>query len=146
MSGLKDFFSAEDKQEILDSLAGASARTSCEIRIRVEKKAGKDPLAKARAAFEACGMREKAEKNGVMFYVSVEDRKFAVLGDDGINAKVPEGFWEKIKDAVLGKFREKQFALGLIGGINMAGEKMAEFFPDEKEGATAAQEGISYEE
>jgi uncharacterized membrane protein len=144
MADIKTFFSLEDTTEILSSITGAEARTSAEIRVRVEKKAGKDPLAKARAAFLAMGMREAKEHNGVMFYISTEDKKFAILGDDGIHAKVAEGFWDNIKDAVITKFREKQYAIGLVGGINMAGEKLAEYFPSEKEATNVLFDGISY--
>jgi len=132
MADIRTFFSLEDTEEILSAIAGAEARTSGEIRVRIEKKAGRDPLAKARAAFEDMGMRATEAKSGVMFYVSVEDRRFAILGDDGINEKVPGGFWDSVKDAVLAKFRQKQFAIGLAGGINMAGEKLAEYFPFER--------------
>jgi uncharacterized membrane protein len=146
MADIKTFFSLEDTQEILGAIAGAESRTSGEIRVRVEKKSGKDPMAKARAAFEAMGMRKTEVKNGVLFYVAVEDRKFVILGDDGINTKVPEGFWDNIKEAVITKFREKQFSIGLAGGINMAGEKLAEFFPREAGEAVGLPDGISYEE
>lgn len=146
MADIRDFFSREDAQEVLSAIAAAEARTSGEIRVRVEKKAGKNALAKARAAFAASGMREAPEKNGVMFYIAVEDRKLAVLGDDGINEKVPAGFWDNIRDAVLAKFRQKQFAIGLVGGISLAGEKLAEHFPQEKEAGKVFPEGISYEE
>lgn len=146
MADIKTFFSLEDTQDILGSIAGAQARTSGEIKIRVEKKAGKDPLAKARAVFEVIGMRKTNAHNGIMFYISIDDKKFAILGDDSINAKVPEGFWENIKDAVITKFRQKQYAIGLIGGINMAGEKLAEYFPFEKMNKDELPDGISYED
>lgn len=146
MAAIREFFSAEDTKELLGSLAGAEARTTGVIRIRVEKKAGKDPLAKARQAFEAAGLRNTGQKNNVMLYISVEDRKFAVLGDDGINAKVNPGFWDNVRDAVTAKFRQKQFSIGLIGAINMTGDKLAEHFPADKEVNDILQEGISYEE
>jgi uncharacterized membrane protein len=146
MADAKAFFTAEDKQEILSAISAAESRTSGAMRVRVEKKAGKDPLARARAAFEAAGMRNAELKNGVMFYISVDDRKFAILGDDGINAKVPADFWENIKEAVLAKFRQKQYAIGLAGGIALAGEKLAEYFPREEGGGNETPDAISYED
>jgi uncharacterized membrane protein len=145
MAGIRTFFSPDDIMEITSAIEGAMSRTSGKICVRVEKKAGKNPLPRARAAFSALGMRGTDLKNGVMFYISVDDRKFAVLGDDGINEKVQEGFWESVKEAVLAKFRQKQFAIGLAGGINMAGEKLAEFFPGGGETGGAA-DAVSFEE
>jgi uncharacterized membrane protein len=146
VADIRTFFSLGDTQEILGAIAGAETRTSGQIRVRVEKRAGKDPLAKARDAFAGAGLRTPEQKNNVMFYISVEDKKFAVLGDDGINAKVSADFWENIKEAVLVKFRQKQYAIGLAGGITLAGEKLAEYFPQEKEGANVLLDGILYED
>jgi len=146
MADVKTFFSTEDIADITSAIAGAMSRTSGEIRLRIGKKAGKNPLLSARTAFLALGMRGAAMKNGVLFYVWVEDKKFAVLGDDGIDKKVPEGFWESVKDVVLVKFRQKDFAIGLAGGINMAAEKLAEFFPDGDGAEKKPADVVSYEE
>ena len=146
MADVKTFFSTEEIADIKSAIEGAMSRTSGEIRLRVGKKAGKNPLLSARAAFLELGMRGAAMKNGVLFYVWVEDKKFAVLGDDGIDQKVPEGFWESVKDVVLVKFRQKDFAIGLAGGINMAAEKLAEFFPGEDGTEKNPVDVVSYEE
>jgi uncharacterized membrane protein len=98
----------------------------------------------ARAAFEAMGMRGAKLHNGVLFFLAVEDRTFAILGDDGIDEKVPEGFWNDVKDTVLGRFREGRFAEGLSEGIRRAGEQLAAFFPHEKDDVDELPNAISY--
>jgi uncharacterized membrane protein len=124
-----EFFSDDDKVMIEDAIKYAEEKTSGEIRVHVDKKAGKDPLARARDVFEELGMRKTDLHNGVLFYISVSDKKFAILGDDAINEKVPEGFWSNVKEAVIGRFKEGNFGIGIVGGINLAGEKLSEFFP-----------------
>jgi uncharacterized membrane protein len=146
VADIRNFFSPEDAGEILSAIVATESRTSGQVRVRVEHKAGKDPLANARAAFEAMGLKANAGRSGVMFYISVEDRKFAVLGDEGISAKVPEDFWKNIKDAVITKFKQKQYAIGLAGGIALAGEKLAEHFPREEGAPGDLPDGISYED
>ena len=64
-----------------------------------------------------------------MFYLAVEDRRFVILGDEGINNKVPVDFWEEIKEAMAAEFKEGRFAAGLIEGIRRAGEALARHFP-----------------
>jgi uncharacterized membrane protein len=132
MGSPKHFFNEEERKKILDAIREAESRTSGRIRVRVEKTC-KDPMLDARKAFTALGMHRTEKRNSLLFFLSVEDRKFVILGDDGIHKKVPEGFWEKVRDAVEADFRKKRFAEGLADGIRMAGEQLALHFPHEKE-------------
>ena len=68
-------------------------------------------------------------KNGVLFYLAVKDQKFAIIGDKGINEKVPADFWDQIKDTMLINFKEQKFTEGLSLGIELAGEKLKLYFP-----------------
>ncbi len=145
MADIRKFFTPEDAGEILSAIVAAESRTTGQVRVRVERKAGRDPLASARAAFDGMGLRANDGHSGVMLYISLEDRKFAVLGDDGISSKVPEDFWKNIKDAVITKLKQKQYAIGLAGGIALVAEKLAEHFPREDGTPGGLPDGISYE-
>ena len=145
MGTLREFFTKEDEGLILSAIQNAESRTSGEIRVRIEKKAP-DAMAVARRAFIALGMRDTELRNGVLFVLSLEDRKFVILGDDGINEKVPEGFWNKVKDVVLENFRNGLFAKGLSEGIKLAGEQLATYFPHQKGDINELPDGISYAE
>ena len=142
MGTLREFFTKEDEGLILSAIQNAESRTSGEIRVRIEKKAP-DAMAVARRAFIALGMRDTELRNGVLFVLSLEDRKFVILGDDGINEKVPEGFWNKVKDVVLENFRNGLFAKGLSEGIKLAGEQLATYFPHQKGDINELPDGIS---
>jgi uncharacterized membrane protein len=74
-------------------------------------------------------MHKTKERNGVMFYLAINQRKFAILGDVGINNKVPADFWDNVRDLVLSHFKQNNFALGLKEGILLAGQKLKEHFP-----------------
>lgn len=144
MAALRDFFTEDDRKSITSAIKEAESRTSGEIRVRVEAKAGEDPMQAVRNAFEALGMRNTELHNGVMFFLGVEDRKFVILGDDGINDKVPENFWDSVRDVVLGHFREGRFAQGLSEGIRMAGEQLSSFFPHQKGDVDELPNAISF--
>lgn len=144
MARLKDFFTDEDERAILAAIRQAEARTSGEIRVRVEARAGDDPLAAARVAFESLGMRATALHNGVLFYLAVEDKTFVILGDDGIDAKVPEGFWDAVRDAVIERFRQGAFGAGLAAGIERAGEQLATYFPCAEDDVNELPDAISF--
>jgi len=144
MGSLRDFFTEDDERLILSAIREAESHTSGEIRVRIEKKAGKDPMKVARIAFERLGMRNTELRNGVLFLLGVKQRKFVILGDDGINENVPHGFWDSVRDVVQDHFHKGLFAGGLAEGIKRAGEQLAAFFPYEKGDIDELPSAISY--
>ena len=90
-------------------------------------------------------MNRTAERNGVLFYLAVVDKKFAILGDSGINAKVPAGFWDEISQLFKNKFREGKFTEGLSEGIIKAGEQLKTHFPFSKEDVNELSDEISFD-
>ena len=86
-------------------------------------------LDSATGVFHKLKMTATKQRNGVLFYVAVKDQKFAILGDKGINEKVPADFWDHIKNTMLAHFKKQEFTEGLRKGIDMAGEKLKVHFP-----------------
>lgn len=115
--------------ELDAAIKTAEKNTSGEVRLYVEDKCKEDVLDHAAFLFEELEMHKTELRNGVLFYLAMQDHKFAILGDGGINAKVPKDFWENIKEAMLAHFKEGRFAEGLKQGIDMAGKALAEHFP-----------------
>lgn len=125
----KKFFTSEQQKAIQKSIADAELNTSGEIRVHIDDKCTEDVLDKAANTFHRLKMNKTAQRNGVLFYLAVNDQKFAILGDEGINKKVPADFWDNIKETMLTHFKQKQFTEGLSKGIEMAGEKLKIHFP-----------------
>ncbi len=116
---------------IEEAVRAAERRTAGEVRVHIEEKRppGQDALTRAVEVFESLGMTATAQRNGVLFYVATETRNFAVIGDAGIDAKVPAGFWDAVRDRVLADFSQGAYADGLVAGLALAGEQLAEYFP-----------------
>ena len=74
-------------------------------------------------------MQNTSARNGVLFYIGVRDRSFAIIGDSGIDQVVPADFWECTKDLVIQHFKNKKFSQGLQEGVLRAGEQLKQFFP-----------------
>ena len=125
----QEYFTEERLAEIDSAIKAAEKNTSGEIRLYVEDTCEEEVLDHAAFLFGELEMHKTELRNGVLFYLAMQDHKFAILGDGGINAKVPEDFWEHIKEAMVGHFKEGKFAEGLEQGISMAGEALAEHFP-----------------
>lgn len=125
----KNFFSYEQQAAIKQSIANAELNTSGEIRVHIDDKCKGDVLDCAANMFHQLKMDATELRNGVLFYLAVSDHKFAILGDKGINEKVPADFWDHIKEVMLSHFKKQEFTEGLCKGIEMAGEKLKAHFP-----------------
>jgi len=77
-------------------------------------------------------MHKTAEKNGVLFYLAIEDRQLALWAGEGINEKVPANFWQEIIDLMISEFKVGHFSEGLIAGVEKTGKALGEFFPRQR--------------
>ena len=126
---VKNFLSKEQQEAIVAAIENAENATSGEVRVHIESSCKADILDRTAQVFSDLKMHKTALRNGVLIYLAVNDRKFAIIGDTGINSKVPTGFWDEIQTAMTSEFIKNEFANGLIKGIEMVGEKLKTFFP-----------------
>jgi len=140
-----EFFTTEQQAQILASVKEAELETSGEIRVHIETRLKGDVLDRAAWLFKKLGMFKTADRNGVLFYLAIEDRKFAIIGDAGINAKVPGGFWDEISELMGKKFKEGKFAEGLSQGIIMAGNQLKTHFPHKTDDVNELPDEISFD-
>lgn len=141
---VRKYFSEENKLQITNAIRVAETNTSGEIRVHIEKQCKGDVLDRAAYIFEKLEMHKTQLRNGVLFYLAIEDRKFAILGDAGINQKVPENFWEEIKNEMASKFAEGKFTDGISTGIKKAGEQLKQHFPYQKDDINELSNEISF--
>ncbi len=139
-----EFFSTEQKKQITDAIKEAELNTSGEIRVHIEMDCKEDVLDRAAFMFEKLAMHKTELRNGVLFYLSIKDRKFAILGDAGINAVTPDNFWDEIKETVISHFKNEDYAAGLSQGIKMAGNALKEHFPYQKDDINELSDDISF--
>jgi uncharacterized membrane protein len=116
-------------EAIRQAIAAAEADTSGEIRVHLEPLCPGDPLGRARVVFTALGMHRTAGRNGVLIYVSIEDRKLAVVGDVGVDALVPSTFWTRLCANLATHLRAGRSAEGLVAAVREAGEALRAGFP-----------------
>lgn len=122
---LKDW----EKEQIVQSIKDVESGSSGEIRVHIEYLCQTEPLKRAKEVFEKLGMTNTEERNGVLIYVSVGNRKLAVIGDSGINNKVSPEFWHRVKELIKEELARGRFCRGICLGIELIGEKLKELFP-----------------
>lgn len=124
-----NLFNDDEQQRIQKAIEEAERSTSGEIRICIEKKCSEDVLDRAAKYFYQLNMDKTKLRNGVLIYLATVDRKFAIIGDAGINRVVPADFWDLTKEKMLAEFKYGNLAEGIIIGISMAGQQLKKFFP-----------------
>jgi uncharacterized membrane protein len=140
-----EFFTKEQQDQILSAVKEAEENTSGEIRVHIETSMSGDALDRAAWIFKKIGMHKTEKRNGVLFYLAITDKKFAVIGDLGINNKVPEGFWDKTRELLEKNFREGKYSEGLAKGILMTGMQLKEHFPHKKDDVNELPDDISFD-
>jgi uncharacterized membrane protein len=123
------FLTREERARVLEAVARFENVTSGEIRVHLAEHSHGEPTLAAVRTFERLGMTRTRERNGVLLFVSVRDRRVAVVGDAGIHSRVAESFWAEVVRAIEAHFAQGHFTEGLVTGIEMAGFRLAEFFP-----------------
>ena len=139
-----NFFSTSDQDAIVQAIRDAEKDTSGEIRVHIDKKCSGDVLDRAAYWFGKLNMHQTELRNGVLFYLATNDRKFAILGDAGINAKVPEGFWDDIKSRMVLHFQKGDFVAGLVEGIRESGCQLKNHFPYQSDDVNELPDEISF--
>lgn len=138
-------FTETEQKRIIEAIKAAELNTSGEVRVHVEHHCpNQDVLTRAQEVFTQLDMHRTDLQNGVLFYVAVTDRKFAVLGDKGINERVPAYFWNEIRDIMKQHFVNEQFSEGLSKGIMLAGEQLKGFFPRQNNDTNELSDDISF--
>ena len=130
MNKVEAFLSQDEEQEIIDAILVAEKNTSGEIRVHIEASSkNMDHFSRAQQLFHFLKMDNTKDENGVLLYVAVEDKKFIIYGDRGIDKVVPKGFWENTKNTIAEHFKKGAFKQGIVEGVLKAGKELEEHFP-----------------
>ena len=124
-----DFLTASEKKRVEAAIAAAELRTSGELRLHLEDHIEDDVMDHAAFIFQELDMHRTRDRNGVLIYLSVVDRKVAVIGDAGINSVVGEGFWVDVIAMLKIHLAGGRRADGLCEAIHTIGEKLVRHFP-----------------
>jgi uncharacterized membrane protein len=138
-------FSESQQEAIRDAIAAAELNTSGEIRVHIDKVCKKDPIERAIEMFAKLGMHKTELKNGVLFFVSMENHKLAIIGDKGINEAVTADFWDSIRDEMIQHFKQGLYTEGLVNGIHRAGEQLKAAFPFQSDDENELSNDVSFE-
>lgn len=137
-------FSSNEKESMIKAIEEAERNTSGEIRIHIENRCKKAVLDRASELFAELKMHKTALRNGVLIYVALDDHKLAILGDAGINQKVPTGFWDSVKEEMVKQFKSGEMVKGICQATIACGELLKHYFPYQQDDVNELPDEISF--
>jgi uncharacterized membrane protein len=140
------FFSQAEEAAVIAAIQLAESKTSGEIRVHVEKQGTGDIMREAVRVFRKLKMDRTALRNGVLILIAPERRSFAIIGDEGIDAVVPAGFWDAERDIMRAHFSRGEYGAGVCAVVHEVGEKLKVHFPRQENDKNELSDEISYGE
>ena len=126
----EDFFTEEEKLQIIEAVRNAEKRTSGEVRVFVESRCSyMDAIDRAKEIFVDLKMNETTDKNAVLVYVAMKDHQLAILGDEGIHNKLGNEYWNTEARKMISKFNKENYADGIKEVVTDIGEALTQHFP-----------------
>ena len=127
-------FNDDDFLRISESIKEAESKTAGEIKISIKEKRDfsqkkKSLIELASLEFARLGMNNTRDKTGILLFLLLNEKKFYILADEGINKKVEQKVWNEIRDRMQADFSRGHFTKGILLGINEVGKILASHFP-----------------
>jgi len=139
----KTFLTGPETEQVVQAIQKAERGTTGEIRVRIDRKCGRPALEAARLLFHGLKMDATAQRNGVLIYLSLTDRQFAVYGDTGIDAAIGGDGWSRIRDRLAARFAKDEFAAGLAEAVTDIGRTLSKQFPGQKDDRNELPDDLS---
>ena len=143
---LADFIPNEGQRRIADAITAAERHTTGEICVHVTPRCRGNVMKRATRTFDRLHLYTTKRRNAVLIFIAYEDRKFAILGDTAINDAVPEGFWDGEVEELQGYLKAGRPVDGLCAIIARMGERLAEYFPGERDDENELSNEVSFDD
>jgi uncharacterized membrane protein len=124
----------EELKEVASAIAAAESTTSGEIRVslrihRFWRERGLSVHELALREFYRLGMDSTKNKTGVLLFFLIKEKKFHIVADSGIHAKVADGYWDTLADSLSSHFKQQQFCKGICAAVREIGHALEQEFP-----------------
>ena len=126
----KDFFTEEEKLQIIEAVRNAERMTSGEVRVFVENRCSyMDAIDRAKEIFTELKMHETNDRNAVLLYIALKDKQLAIFGDEGIHSKLGTDYWHAEVKKMIDSFNKENYAEGIKQVVEDIGEALTQLFP-----------------
>lgn len=141
----KSFFSESQQTSIVATIKEVERNTSSEVRLHIDTHTKLKALDRAAYLFKQLNMHKTKARNGVLLYMSIQNKSFAVIGDAGIHHFVKDAFWNTCRDEVVTAFRKGNFCDGIIDCIKKVGVELQQYFPYQADDKNELPDELSFD-
>jgi uncharacterized membrane protein len=135
----------KQQENIIAAISEAEKMTSGEIKVHLEAICTSgDAYARAKEVFEYLSLHKTALRNGVLIYIAYEDRKFAILGDKGVDKKIGPEFWDSTAVILKKHLVQDQYETAIIESVLEAGKQLKKHFPIGKNDKNEISDELSF--
>jgi uncharacterized membrane protein len=117
---------------IVQAIARAERGTTGEIRVHLSRRwLERHPFARATRLFNQYGMTRTAQRNGVLIYINLRRREFAIIGDEGIHKVVGQKYWDELAKHLHEDLASTHIENAVALAVGTVGATLHRFFPAE---------------
>ncbi|MBV9333105.1 MAG: TPM domain-containing protein [Candidatus Eremiobacteraeota bacterium] len=117
-----------ERRRIAAAIAQAEDGTTGRIAVREIFDADVDALERAKREFHNIGLHRSGQANGALILVAPKARRFAVVGDRALHARVGDAFWGSVVSESSRHFAGGAIADGVIAAVQRIGEALKAHF------------------
>ncbi len=140
---LDKYFTADQQQAMVDAIVAAEKNSSAEVRLHIDSVCKGNPYKRGVELFTKLKMDRTEQRNGVLLYIAMESRKVAIIGDEGINKAVEEGFWNSTIEVMVNDFGAGKIVEGISTALESVGERLKAYFPYQSDDVNELSDEIS---
>ena len=136
-----------DQKRVVDTI-GLAERMSCgEIAVHVEGRVpGGNPVKRGQELIQKLGITRTRERNAVLIYAAVRDRRFAIIPDQGVGEAPESPYWDEAMVRLTIAFRGGRFGDGLCEAVKSVGKQLAKKFPRQSDDTNEVSNEITTDE
>ena len=126
---MQQFLTKDEELAITREIAAVELQSRGEVRVVVTSKWIINAEHYAWKLFRKLGLDRTREHNAALILVAVRQRRFAVIGDAGLNTVVAADYWHAIADAMAHHLRNGSRGEAILTGVRLLGATLAEHWP-----------------
>ncbi|MBK7229748.1 MAG: TPM domain-containing protein [Ignavibacteriales bacterium] len=128
------YLNQEELKSISAKIGEIEKTTSGELVIILKEKRGwfektKSVSTLAEKEFVSAKIGKTKGATGILIFIIFNAKGFCILGDKKINEKIDQSIWDDIANTIGNSFKQEQYYLGIINGVEQAGKILSTHFP-----------------
>ena len=128
------YLNQEELKSISAKIGEIEKTTSGELVIILKEKRGwfektKSERTLAEKEFVSAKIGKTKGATGILIFIIFNAKGFCILGDKKINEKIEQSVWDEIANTIGNSFKQEQYYLGIINGVEQAGKILSTHFP-----------------